>query len=43
MMGPAAGDSETASVHEKVLSLFNKAGYEVWRGNECFGGFPASV
>ncbi len=29
MMGPAAGDSETASVHEKIMSLFGKAGYEV--------------
>ncbi|GIL81459.1 hypothetical protein Vretimale_972 [Volvox reticuliferus] len=29
MMGPAASDAETASVHEKILSLFNKAGYEV--------------
>ena len=29
MMGPAHGDSERQSVHEKMLSLFNKAGYEV--------------
>jgi D-lactate dehydrogenase len=29
MMGPARGDTETESVHEKLLSLFNKAGYEV--------------
>ncbi len=29
MMGPARGDTETASVHEKLLSLFEKAGYEV--------------
>lgn len=29
MMGPASGDSEKASVHEKLLSLFDKAGYEV--------------
>ena len=29
MMGPARSDSETASVHEKLLSLFAKAGYEV--------------
>lgn len=29
MMGPAAGDNEKASVHEKLLSLFEKAGYEV--------------
>lgn len=29
MMGPAAGDYETASVHEKLMSLFDKAGYEV--------------
>lgn len=29
MMGPAHGDSETASVHEKLLSLFKKANYEV--------------
>eukprot|EP00879_Flechtneria_rotunda_P005800 GHRR01006103.1.p1 GENE.GHRR01006103.1~~GHRR01006103.1.p1 ORF type:complete len:946 (+),score=315.50 GHRR01006103.1:676-3513(+) len=29
MMGPAASDKETASVHEKLMSLFDKAGYEV--------------
>lgn len=29
MMGPARGDDQTASVHEKLLSLFQKAGYEV--------------
>ncbi|PNW82667.1 hypothetical protein CHLRE_06g288700v5 [Chlamydomonas reinhardtii] len=29
MMGPAASDTETAAVHEKVMSLFGKAGYEV--------------
>jgi len=29
MMGPAGSDSETASVHEKLMSLFGKAGYEV--------------
>jgi len=29
MMGPAHGDPETASVHEKLLSLFKKANYEV--------------
>ena len=29
MMGPASGDSETGSVHDKLLSLFEKAGYEV--------------
>jgi D-lactate dehydrogenase len=29
MMGPSASDSERASVHEKLLSLFAKAGYEV--------------
>ena len=29
MMGPALGDSERESVHEKLLSLFSKAGYEV--------------
>jgi D-lactate dehydrogenase len=29
MMGPALGDTERESVHEKLLSLFNKAGYEV--------------
>ncbi len=29
MMGPAAGDDQTASVHEKMMSLFSKAGYEV--------------
>ena len=29
MMGPARSDYETASVHEKLLSVFEKAGYEV--------------
>lgn len=29
MMGPAYGDTERESVHEKLLSLFEKAGYEV--------------
>jgi D-lactate dehydrogenase len=29
MMGPAGSDTETASVHEKLMSLFDKAGYEV--------------
>lgn len=29
MMGPSSGDPEQASVHEKLLSLFDKAGYEV--------------
>lgn len=29
MMGPAASDTEQGSVHEKLLSLFDKAGYEV--------------
>lgn len=29
MMGPSALDPETAPVHEKLLSLFGKAGYEV--------------
>lgn len=29
MMGPAASDTERASVHDKLLSLFSKAGYEV--------------
>jgi len=33
MMGPSAGDDQTASVHEKLMSLFGKAGYEV-RGKE---------
>jgi D-lactate dehydrogenase len=28
-MGPAASDPQKASVHEKLLSVFNKAGYEV--------------
>jgi D-lactate dehydrogenase len=31
MMGPAGSDTETASVHEKLMSLFDKAGYEVRR------------
>jgi D-lactate dehydrogenase len=29
MMGPAQGDSQQDSVHEKLLSLFEKGGYEV--------------
>lgn len=29
MMGPSASDNETAAVHEKLMSLFAKAGYEV--------------
>ncbi|GAX77289.1 hypothetical protein CEUSTIGMA_g4735.t1 [Chlamydomonas eustigma] len=29
MMGPSGSDTETASVHEKLMSLFSKAGYEV--------------
>ena len=29
MMGPALSDTERASVHEKMLSIFDKAGYEV--------------
>jgi D-lactate dehydrogenase len=29
MMGPSASDYEQASVHEKLMSLFAKAGYEV--------------
>ncbi len=29
MMGPASSDIEQGSVHEKLLSLFDKAGYEV--------------
>ena len=29
MMGPSLSDKERASVHEKLLSLFAKAGYEV--------------
>ena len=29
MMGPAYGDEQTRSVHEVLLSLFDKAGYEV--------------
>ena len=28
-MGPARGDSETASIHEKTMSVLAKAGYEV--------------
>jgi hypothetical protein len=31
MMGPSAGDEQSASVHEKLMSLFGKAGYEVRR------------
>ena len=29
MMGPSLNDPERASTHEKLLSLFNKADYEV--------------
>jgi hypothetical protein len=29
MMGPASSDSQKASVHEKMLSVFDKAGYQV--------------
>ena len=29
MMGPSLSDKERASVHEKILSLFHKADYEV--------------
>jgi len=29
MMGPSASDSEKDSVHDKLMSLFSKAGYEV--------------
>lgn len=29
MMGPSRGDEQTASVSEKMLSILNKAGYEV--------------
>lgn len=29
MMGPSLSDTETASVHEKLLNLFEKANYEV--------------
>jgi hypothetical protein len=28
-MGPARGDEQTEPVHDKLLSLFSKAGYEV--------------
>lgn len=35
MMGPSSGDSEQASVHEKLLSLFDKAGYEVIYPEVC--------
>lgn len=37
MMGPARGDYETAAVHEKVLSLMHKAGYEVVYPKVCCG------
>lgn len=35
MMGPSASDTETDSVHEKLMSLFNKAGYEVSTPHRC--------
>ena len=38
MMGPARGDNETESVHEKLMSLFAKAGYEVRRRSVCVKG-----
>ncbi|KAL4426062.1 hypothetical protein ABPG77_007858 [Micractinium sp. CCAP 211/92] len=41
IMGPAKGDTETAAVHEKLLSLFHKGGYEVvypeGLANSCCG------
>lgn len=40
-MGPAAGDYETASVHEKLMSLFDKAGYEVGVGAGPDCGLPS--
>ncbi|KAL6754380.1 glycolate dehydrogenase [Haematococcus lacustris] len=53
MMGPSASDKETASVHEKLMSLFIKAGYEVVVpaniSNQCCGmmfnsrGFKAAA
>jgi D-lactate dehydrogenase len=36
MMGPSLSDTERASVHEKLLSLFAKAGYEVIYPEVCF-------
>ena len=35
MMGPSLGDTERASVHEKLLSLFQKAGYKVIYPEVC--------
>ena len=35
MMGPAYGDDQTRSVHEVLLSLFDKAGYEVIYPKVC--------
>lgn len=47
MMGPARGDAEQASVHEKMLSLFEKAGYEVIypkvRRTACHGRNDAAI
>ncbi|KAF6262291.1 FAD linked oxidase [Scenedesmus sp. NREL 46B-D3] len=45
MMGPAGSDSETASVHEKLMSLFAKAGYEPCAHAVCSyaAGSPAAV
>ena len=42
MMGPSRSDSETASVHEKLLSLFAKAGYEVIYPEVCALGYLAT-
>ena len=41
MMGPAYGDEQQRSVHEVLLSLFNKAGYEViYPKVKAFQTFP---
>ena len=35
MMGPSSSDTERGSVHQKLLSLFAKGGYEVVYPEVC--------
>ena len=41
MMGPSRSDTERSSVHQKMLSLFAKGGYEVVYPEVCPLGPPA--
>lgn len=43
MMGPAASDADSASCHEKLMSLFAKGGYEVRGGETRALPFPGSL